>query len=390
MSPAQHVTPVPARKNLLFAGDSVKDRNIMNIAVFSLEPPAYPCAQIRLIRPFFYLYPEIKYKWCVQNDGKRYEISYEALNWADIVIIQRFFLLRDFRPYLEKIFSLNKPVICELDDLLWEVPSYNSRLSTLMRINKPYILEILPCFTGITVSTQQLAIKVSQYNKNIFVLPNFLDKRLWNRLFSESSEYYNKVGDRKKITICFAGSPTHQGDLEMIEEPLLDSLERFGEDVELVLFGCATKRLIQFPSVRYLLFDDGYVRFVKTLFSLHVDIGLAPLEDNEFNRCKSNIKWLEYSACTAAGIYSDLPPYKDIQSGRDGLLVGNSPREWRDALEFLICNKKERIKMGYMARKRVMDEFTLNKNRVEVIKECYLTQLSEFRKLSNNKIIFRS
>jgi glycosyltransferase involved in cell wall biosynthesis len=129
---------------------------------------------------------------------------------------------------------------------------------------------------------------------------------------------------------------------------------------------------MQFSSVKFFPFDDGYVKFVKILFSLHLDIGLAPLEDNEFNCCKSNIKWLEYSACTAAGIYSNLPPYKDILSGKDGLLVGNSQKEWRDALEFLICNKKERIKMGHLARKRVMEEFTLNKNRAEVIKECYL------------------
>ncbi|WP_457570765.1 glycosyltransferase family protein [Desulfovulcanus sp.] len=344
----------------------------MNIAVFSLDFPAYPCAQIRLIRPFSYLYPEIKYKWCVQSDGQRYQISFEALGWADIIIVQRFFLLRDFRPYLEKIFSLNKPVICELDDLLWQVPSSNFHLSNLMKINRPYILKILPCFTGVTVSTQELAREVSQYNKDVFVLPNLLDKRLWDRPLAEKSEHREYSGGGKRIKICFAGSPTHQGDLEMIEQPLLDVLERFIGDVELVLFGCATKRLMQFSSVKFFSFDDGYARFVKTLFSLHLDIGLAPLEDNGFNRCKSNIKWLEYSACAAAGIYSDLPPYKDVQSGRDGLLVGNSQKEWREALEFLICNKKERIKMGYMARKRVMDEFTLNKNRAEVIKEYYL------------------
>jgi glycosyltransferase involved in cell wall biosynthesis len=345
----------------------------MNIAVFSQDFPAYPCAQIRLIRPFSCLYPEIKYKWCVQSNGQRYQISFEALGWADIIIVQRFFLLRDFRPYLEKIFSLNKPVICELDDLLWEVPSYNAMLSSVMRINKPYILKILSRFAGITVSTQELAREISQYNKDVFILPNLLDKRLWDRPLAERSEHREYSGGGKKIKICFAGSPTHQGDLEMIEQPLLDILERFGEDVELVLFGCATKRLIQFPSVRYLLFDDGYVRFVKTLFSLHVDIGLAPLEDNEFNRCKSNIKWLEYSACAAAGIYSDLPPYKDIHPGRDGLVVGNSQKEWREALEFLIYNKKKRIKMGYMARKRVMEEFTLNKKRAEIIKDSYLS-----------------
>ena len=175
------------------------------------------------------------------------------------------------------------------------------------------------------------------------------------------------------IRIGFAGSHTHQKDLEMIEEALIEILERFKGKVEVVLFGCATSRLMSCSSVKFIPFEQAYVRFVKRMFSLNLDIALAPLEDNEFNRCKSNIKWLEYSSCAVPGIYSDLPPYaKDIQSGKDGFLVGSSKKEWVQALEFLICNKKERIKIGYMAQQRVMEEFTLNEDRVEAIKKTYL------------------
>jgi glycosyltransferase involved in cell wall biosynthesis len=305
----------------------------------------------------------MKYKWCVQSDGNNYAISYDALELADLVVIQRYFPLQETWPCIEKILNSGKPVIYEIDDLLWQVPVTNP-LAYNMGRTKPYIMKILPLVHAVTASTRELAEKIRPYNKNVFVLPNLLDPRLWEKTVPEKRDGVIRIG--------FAGSHTHQKDLEMIEGALIEILERFKGKVEVVLFGCATSRLMSCSSVRFVPFDDGYTKFVKTLSSLNLDIGLAPLEDDEFNCCKSNIKWLEYSACTAAGIYSDLPPYKDIQSGKDGLLVGNSPKEWRDALEFLICNKKERIKMGYMARKRVMEEFTLNKKRVEVIKECYL------------------
>jgi glycosyltransferase involved in cell wall biosynthesis len=337
----------------------------MRIAVFSLDIVSYACAQVRLIRPFFYLYPELKYKWCVQSDGNNYAISYDALDWADLIIVQRYFPIQETWPCIEKILDSGKPVVYEIDDLLWQVPASNP-LAFNMEKTRPYILKLLPLVQAVTVSTSELAEKIKPFNANVFVFPNLLDPRLWDMPLPDRTGSLIKIG--------FAGSQTHQSDLEMIEGAMVNIIDRFKERLEVLLFGCATKRLLRCPSVRVVPFEQGYVRFVKRLFSLNLDIGLAPLEDNEFNRCKSNIKWLEYSACAVPGIYSDLSPYaKDIQSGKDGLLVGSSEKEWIEALEFLICNEKERIKMGYMARKRIMHDFILGGQR-----DVYLSSYRRF------------
>jgi len=52
-----------------------------------------------------------------------------------------------------------------------------------------------------------------------------------------------------------------------------------------------------------------------------IDIGIAPLVDNLFNRAKSNIKWLQYAALGSPCVASDLAPYQDIQNGVDGFVV---------------------------------------------------------------------
>ena len=57
-----------------------------------------------------------------------------------------------------------------------------------------------------------------------------------------------------------------------------------------------------------------YPQYVK---NLDVDFGIAPLEDNVFNACKSNIKMLEYTACGIPGVYSNVEPYWDAHLKAD-------------------------------------------------------------------------
>ena len=49
-----------------------------------------------------------------------------------------------------------------------------------------------------------------------------------------------------------------------------------------------------------------YPRYIK---GLHGDIGIAPLEVNEFNRNKSNIKALEYTAIGVPAVFTKINPY---------------------------------------------------------------------------------
>lgn len=124
--------------------------------------------------------------------------------------------------------------------------------------------------------------------------------------------------------------------------------------------GCAGTRLAKLGRV--IPFDDSYASFLKTLGKIHFDIGLAPLADNPFNRCKSNIKWLEYSAHARAGIFSDLEPYREsVEHGKTGMLVGDDPKEWFEALEYLISNPNQRKAMGRAARKDAFARFGLSK-----------------------------
>jgi glycosyltransferase involved in cell wall biosynthesis len=64
-----------------------------------------------------------------------------------------------------------------------------------------------------------------------------------------------------------------------------------------------------------------YPNFVRWLRGLRdqFDVAVAPLRDDEFNRCKSDLKYLEYAALGLPAVFSDCEPYASVEDGRTGL-----------------------------------------------------------------------
>ncbi|HET6149913.1 MAG TPA: glycosyltransferase [Polyangia bacterium] len=93
---------------------------------------------------------------------------------------------------------------------------------------------------------------------------------------------------------------------------------------------------------------DAYRGFVDGL-----DIGLGPLLPTEFNRCRSDVKFLEYTAAGALSICSDLEPYRStIRDGENGLLFSDLPA-LDGAIERALARPAERIAMARTAMREV-------------------------------------
>jgi glycosyltransferase involved in cell wall biosynthesis len=89
-------------------------------------------------------------------------------------------------------------------------------------------------------------------------------------------------------------------------------------------------------------------------------IGLAPLLDTPFNRCKSPIKALDYAALGLATLASDTPAYRgSIADGPAGQLVPNDPVAWHAALDWLIRDQALRRSFACQARLAFAERGTL-------------------------------
>lgn len=71
-----------------------------------------------------------------------------------------------------------------------------------------------------------------------------------------------------------------------------------------------------------------------------LDIGIAPLEDTEFNHGKSNIKFYEYASVGTCVLASDVEPYSEEVNYR----AKNTFKDWYNKLEKLIVDKEFRLK----------------------------------------------
>jgi tetratricopeptide (TPR) repeat protein len=124
----------------------------------------------------------------------------------------------------------------------------------------------------------------------------------------------------RPLTIGWAGSPGHLADWYAVA-PALQHWLNVHRDVRLaVMTNDAAKPFFQLPPERYSFASFGslenYLRFLG-----QIDIGLAPLLPTDYNRGRSDVKFLEYASRGVAGIYADLEPYRaSVIPGKTGLL----------------------------------------------------------------------
>ncbi|MBU0762801.1 MAG: glycosyltransferase, partial [Candidatus Altiarchaeota archaeon] len=102
---------------------------------------------------------------------------------------------------------------------------------------------------------------------------------------------------------------------------------------------------------------DEYPQRVK---DLNIDIALAPLRDSDFNRAKSNLRWLEYSALKIPTVASNVEPFRCIEDQKTGLLV-TEPGEWENAISELIEDQSKRKMIGENAYHEVKKNFNVEK-----------------------------
>jgi tetratricopeptide (TPR) repeat protein len=133
------------------------------------------------------------------------------------------------------------------------------------------------------------------------------------------------------MTIGWGGSLSHLADLAWIA-PAITGFCRSHPEVHFSYMG-NRKGLELFsaiPDPQFLITPGGtledYYGFLSTL-----DVGLAPLLDTPYNRCRSDVKFLEYGAAGAAPVLADLPPYRKHGECGRALLFSNK----RELLELL-------------------------------------------------------
>lgn len=269
----------------------------------------------------------------------------------DVIVVQRGIRKRcTIYPALIAVAKQYRiPVIFDIDDLLFRVPKvhpdfpiYQSRIAQTLRA-------ILNSDVVVT-STEPLAEQFSGFHQCVRVIPNELPRSLWGGVGERTQLKLHQTPSRP-LTIGYIGTETHRPDLLSVEDALINILQRHQGQARFLSVGVPlSSRLRRRSDVSFVkpgkLIEFNYSNFVSYAADLSIDIGIAPLQDNPFNRCKSHLKCLEYAALGIAGIYSDLPLYQAaVRNGKTGLLA-STPADWEMHLDALLTSDNLRQQLA--------------------------------------------
>jgi processive 1,2-diacylglycerol beta-glucosyltransferase len=291
---------------------------------------------------------------------------------ADLVILDRLWrpdvTLPLVQQLVERIHRAGARFVYALDDSFFDLVLENKGWPP------PGLLPIIDfCLRqahAVLVTTPALNNRLASYNPHILILPHALDERL---LVCHSSSPLSLQGrgvggEGRPITIGYMGTPTHDDDLQLVLPAIRSICHRHAGRVEFQLIGTvrdeATKKLLADLPIHYVPLDPRETEY--PLFMLWFtantrwDIAISPLRDTPFNRCKSDIKFLDYAAIAAAGIFSRCPAYSaTVQHQVTGWLAANTPDAWEEALETLIADPKLRWQIANQANSYLYNERTL-------------------------------
>lgn len=177
-----------------------------------------------------------------------------------------------------------------------------------------------------------------------------------------------------KTKIGFAGSSDHNNELDNMLHNVLNRIYLEYKDIVDVEFIGAKPKIVDILGFKHYPYTDDYDSYQKLLIDLNWDIGLAPLADTEFNKCKHYNKYIEYAAIGCVGIYSNIEPYtRIIKNNVNGYLCNNTEEEWLNTLKLIIENNR--------GLETISENIVLNINQsftIPLIAEKFFLNLPEF------------
>jgi glycosyltransferase involved in cell wall biosynthesis len=298
----------------------------------------------------------------IVNGIENNQVIVNRVSEGDVIILHREFSKKtdSYKKIMELAHKEGKPVVFELDDILLNLPeNHPDRQSTVFGPSLLPMFQALMEADLVTVSTPKLREVLANYNDKIVVLPNYFDDDLW-RL----TPPILKNSSREILTIGYMGTNSHKPDLGYITPVLLDLIKRYPQKLRFDFCGVRPPpELGSLPQVKWTpWYSNTYKNFAEFFQTQSVDIFIGPLVDNLFNRCKSPIKFFEYSAIGAPGVFSRLDPYEEvITHGHDGLLA-SSLDEWTDCLIQLVENDELRFQIATNAQATIRENWLLSQN----------------------------
>lgn len=254
-------------------------------------------------------------------------------------------------------------LVYEIDDVLLydEIPKYNLAKEAF---NPEHlgnsVQEIFDCCDLITVTTDELKnIYVERLNQSpdkVVVIPNYLPRWWIGESFNLDISMKQWEAQHNRPHIAFACSTNHF-DVNNVNDGVDDFtaiipwIKKNIEKYQFIFVGGVPQQLKEEAKAGKIIAQppSDLFNYPREMRFRQIDLLIAPLINNRFNRCKSNIKWLEMSALGIPMIGQNICTYNkytdqvfdttdDIDKWIDKLFFRNDSKEFTANL--IVKNRK--------------------------------------------------
>jgi glycosyltransferase involved in cell wall biosynthesis len=270
---------------------------------------------------------------------------------------------------VEKIHSLGAKVIFEADDAL--IDTYGKERKNLMQVNEEHrnwTLDTLKLVDAMTVTSETLKENYARfYDGPIYVLPNYMDYQWYGE------ENFNIERTTDEIRIGWFGSQGHLEDLQMVTPAIGEILIKYPQvkfvycgfggmssDKKITQIGWGEDVFKELPRDR----REYYIGVNEEIWAikhrgLDLDIGICPLINDEFNKNKTPIKWMEFSVLGTPTVCSPTL-YEDVVDHNRSGFIANDTSQWVEYLSCLIEDKEKRKSIGDKAKALIKAKYNID------------------------------
>ena len=338
--------------------------------VFFLGSPYMGCNYVRTLLPMWANGWSGEPRSLTKPKLSPSEIRDEMMK-ADVVVFHRPDSINHHKMAIE-LKKMGKKIVFDNDDTFKDHdPLFKEKYEKIIQVKNGLTDSFVRNADLVTTSTKFLAKEYKKLNKNVVVLPNCVSPIDWRK----------PKRNEGKLRIGLIGSSAYYGDFNEIRDLIKDLSKKY----TMVVFGLHNKKQRSNNPETTELLEDEYKfwdsieyeqtpwvemkDYFNTLNDLRLDLMLIPRKDNYFNRCKSNVKFLESAMCEVPVIASSFKngPYEELD-GQNGIKV--KPNEWKVMVEMLIERPELRRQIGKNAKEYVLKNYSI-KNNAHLWQEAY-------------------
>tara|TARA_E500000318_G_scaffold58302_1_gene53980 strand:- start:447 stop:1655 length:1209 start_codon:yes stop_codon:yes gene_type:complete len=256
----------------------------------------------------------------VMNLDERYYVQTKGVRIQRQATPQQLQFVKWLRQLADKN---NFRLIYEIDDICFseDIPDYNKYKTAFtdpaIRQSAQEMMSICDEIT-VTCPFMRDYYRDKTGNKNVTVVPNFMPKFWLDRFYDNARTMESYDRNKRKPRILYAGSGAHfdveqrvkfKDDFHHVNDVIRKTVDKF----QWVFLGAHPLPLIDLVRSGKVEFHPWkkLYEYGKGLYDLNVNMLVAPLQDNIFNRSKSDLKYIESCALGLPIACQDMCTYEN-------------------------------------------------------------------------------